>query len=154
MELLIGIIFTLVVICSILLIGIVMIQQGKSGGGVSALGGGGMTDSILGTAAGNVITKTTTTLAIIFIGLTFVLAILVSKSNKDSSTMVERYENAQQSPIEEAVEDAVEEEAADVQEMTEDITEPAMTDEDISLATEVQDTVENSNTENTSTTAE
>lgn len=65
----------LVVITALLLIGIILIQQSKSGGGLGAMGGG-MTETVFGASAGNVLTKATVILAAVFLGLTLVLAII------------------------------------------------------------------------------
>ena len=63
------------VLAALLLIGIILIQQSKSGGGLTAMGGG-MTESVFGAAAGNVLTKGTVTLASIFLGITLILAVI------------------------------------------------------------------------------
>jgi len=57
------------------LIGIILIQQSKSGGGLTAMGGG-MTESVFGASAGNVLTKGTVTLAAVFLAATLALAII------------------------------------------------------------------------------
>ena len=66
---------TIEVIAALLLIGIILIQQSKSGGGLTAMGGG-MTESVFGAAAGNVLTKGTVTLAAVFLAATLALAII------------------------------------------------------------------------------
>lgn len=65
------------VLCSILLIGVVLIQKSK-GGGLSgaAFGGGGMGESLLGARAGNVLTKITIVLTVLFLTNTLVLAFI------------------------------------------------------------------------------
>lgn len=85
----IGLLFAVVVMCSLMLIGIILIQQSKSGGGLAVMGGG-MTESVLGTAAGNVVTKITVVLATIFMVTTFLLAILISR-RAEPETFIERY---------------------------------------------------------------
>ena len=83
-----GLLFTIDVICAFLLIGIILIQQSKSGGGLGAISGGA-TESVFGAAAGNVITKTTVALASIFLVSTLLLTIL-SKYQPQSETLSEQ----------------------------------------------------------------
>ncbi|MDT8389166.1 MAG: preprotein translocase subunit SecG [Lentisphaeria bacterium] len=71
--------YVLEVLVSVMLIGIVLIQQSKSQGGLGALAGG-QTESVFGAATGNVITKATVTLAAVFLANTLVLAILTSQA--------------------------------------------------------------------------
>ncbi len=97
----IGLLFTIVVICALLLIGVVLIQQSKSGGGLAVMGGG-MTESVLGSAAGNVVTRITGVLAAIFLSCTFILAILVTRRAEPES-FPDRYE--QGAPAEEREEE-------------------------------------------------
>lgn len=75
MGVLISILYVFEVLVSVMLIGIVLIQQSKSSGGLGALAGG-QTESIFGAATGNVITRTTVTLATIFMVNTLLLAII------------------------------------------------------------------------------
>jgi preprotein translocase subunit SecG len=63
------------VIVAFLLIGVILIQETKSQGGIG-LAGGAMTETVLGASAGNVLTKVTVALASLFLGITLVLAIL------------------------------------------------------------------------------
>ena len=64
------------VICSLLLMGVILIQKSKGGGlGGSAFGGGGA-DSMFGARAGNVLTKITITLSILFLLNTLALAFI------------------------------------------------------------------------------
>ena len=82
------------VVAALFLIGIIMIQQSKSGGGLGALGGG-MTESEFGTAAGNIITKTTVVLAAVFLGVTLALAIL-SGQRAEQEGLADRLESESQ----------------------------------------------------------
>ncbi len=75
--------FTVSILSSILLIGIIMIQQNKSGGGLGAVSGG-TAESIFGTSAGNILTKTTTWLAIVFLLSTLLLGTVIGRMNKKS----------------------------------------------------------------------
>ena len=86
------------VIAALLLIGIILIQQSKSGGGLGALGGG-MTESVFGTAAGNIITKTTVVLAAVFLGVTLVLAVL-SGQRAEQQGIADRLEQQESAPLE------------------------------------------------------
>jgi preprotein translocase subunit SecG len=67
------------VITSVLLIGIILIQKAKGGGLGLAFGGGGA-DSLFGSRAGNVLTKGTIILAIVFMVNTVLLGILHARS--------------------------------------------------------------------------
>ncbi|MFO7821327.1 MAG: preprotein translocase subunit SecG [Lentisphaeria bacterium] len=83
-----GLLFAVDVICAVLLIGIILIQQSKSGGGLGAISGG-KTDSVFGAAAGNVITKTTVALAAIFLVTTLLLA-FISKYEQAPTSVSEQ----------------------------------------------------------------
>jgi preprotein translocase subunit SecG len=126
MNFLIGLLFVVVVICALLLIGIILIQQSKSGGGLAVLGGGA-TESVFGTAAGNVVTRTTVILAAIFIGCTFLLAILIAH-RAEPDTLVDRYEKGSESPLEQAFGDALGIQKEDQPEATDPENVPAETD--------------------------
>ncbi len=82
------------VIIALLLIGIVLIQQSKSQGGLGALSGG-MTESIFGAATGNVITKATVVLATVFLVNTLLLAILTGRSGETATRAEELARGAQ-----------------------------------------------------------
>ncbi len=75
MGIVIVILTVLLVITALLLIGIVLIQPSKSGGGLGSMGGG-ITESVFGAGAGNVLTKTTVVLSTVFMVLTLVLFLL------------------------------------------------------------------------------
>lgn len=95
----IGLLFVVVFICALGLIGIILIQQSKSGGGLAVMGGG-MTESVLGAAAGNIVTRITVVLATLFLVCTFLLAILITRREKPQS-YVERYEEGNAPPPQE-----------------------------------------------------
>jgi len=84
LSVLFGVVFAIELICAVLLIGIILIQQSKSAGGLGAIGGG-MTESVFGAAAGNILTRTTVILTGIFLGATLVLAVLASHKGKAPS---------------------------------------------------------------------
>ncbi|MCC7519282.1 MAG: preprotein translocase subunit SecG [Verrucomicrobiae bacterium] len=75
---LIGFLLTIHVIVSVLLVLIILMQRPKSEGLGTAFGGG-VTDSLFGSSAGNVLTKITTWLGIIFFLTTISLALLYSR---------------------------------------------------------------------------
>ena len=90
------------IISSLLLIGVIMIQQTKSGGGLGAVSGG-VTESMFGTSATSVLTKLTTWLAVIFLASTLVLGAVIGRLQKGSTSVVERLQAApaQQTVVEE-----------------------------------------------------
>ncbi len=90
LNFIIGMLFALVILCALLLIGVILIQQSKSGGGLAVMGGG-MTESVLGAAAGNVITRITVVLATVFMVSTFLLAIMITRRAAPED-YIERYE--------------------------------------------------------------
>ncbi len=79
------VLITLYVIICVSLIVIILLQSGKGSGlsGIFGSGGGGQT--IFGARAGDVMTKTTTVLAILFMSFSLVLALL---SARDSSSLI------------------------------------------------------------------
>jgi preprotein translocase subunit SecG len=64
------------VLCSFLLMGVILIQKSKGGGLSGSAFGGGGGDSLFGARAGNVLTKITITLSILFLLNTLVLAFI------------------------------------------------------------------------------
>jgi preprotein translocase subunit SecG len=66
MTFLIGFLTVLQLLAAFLLIGIILIQQSKAGGGLGAMGGG-TTETVFGATAGNVLTKGTVILASVFL---------------------------------------------------------------------------------------
>jgi preprotein translocase subunit SecG len=82
-----GLLNTLLVICSIVLIFLVLIQRGKGGGLAGAFGGVGGS-SAFGTKAGDVFTKVTMYVAGTWIVLSMVLVIL---SNRERTSDWDRY---------------------------------------------------------------
>jgi len=100
-DVIISILTVTEVLTALLLIGIILIQQSKSGGGLGAMGGA-MTESFFGPASGNVMTKITVYLASIFLGLTLVLAIITGH-RKPGRSVVEAYEPEEKPVAEEVV---------------------------------------------------
>ena len=77
------------ILSSLLLIGIIMIQQNKSGGGLGAVSGG-MTEQMFGTSAGNILTKATTWLAVIFLVSTLFLGTVIGRLEKLNTSVAEK----------------------------------------------------------------
>ncbi len=75
MNIAIGILTTVEVIVALLLVGIILLQPSKAGGGLGGMGGG-VTEQVFGATAGNVLTKVTVWLASIFMGITLSLVVL------------------------------------------------------------------------------
>lgn len=80
------ILITVEVICSILLLGVILIQRTKSQGMGLAFGGA-MGESIFGAQMGNVLTRTTVVLAITFLVTTTLLAMLGAREAGDGSVV-------------------------------------------------------------------
>ncbi|MCK5803140.1 MAG: preprotein translocase subunit SecG [Lentisphaeria bacterium] len=72
------------VVTALLLIGIILIQQSKTGGGLGAVGGG-MTETVFGAGAGNVLTKGTVWLATLFFCLTLLVAVITGRGDLGGS---------------------------------------------------------------------
>jgi preprotein translocase subunit SecG len=100
---------TVQVIAALLLIGIVLIQQSKAGGGLTAMGGG-MTETVFGASAGNVLTRGTVILASVFLGAALILAVITGHRGPRRSVG----ESLKDRPVaEEPAEPAAEEDAAE-----------------------------------------
>lgn len=69
--------------CSLALIGLILLQKSKDGGLGMAFGAGG-NDSLFGARAGNVLTKATVTIGIVFLANTLILGILFAGSASES----------------------------------------------------------------------
>ena len=123
---------TIAVISSILLICVIMIQQSKSGGGLGAVSGG-VTESIFGTSAGNVLTKITTWLAVVFLGSTLLLGTVIGRMKGENTSVAEKLLAAEAAEtkaapaIEEAkaTAEAVKEEAKATAEAVKEVAKPA-----------------------------
>jgi len=74
-DIIIAVLTVFEALIALLLIGIILIQQSKAGGGLGAMGGG-MTETVFGASAGNVLTKATVVLASIFLGITLLLTVI------------------------------------------------------------------------------
>jgi len=80
MTILMGILFSVEAICSVLLITIILMQKAK-GGGLGVAFGAGMSENLFGSRTGNVLTKATVVIAVIFMVNTVGLAILFARSH-------------------------------------------------------------------------
>ncbi|NKB24938.1 MAG: preprotein translocase subunit SecG [Kiritimatiellae bacterium] len=81
MEFLRIILLTFEGFCSLLLIGLILIQKSK-GGGLGESFGSSMGESFFGARTGNVLTKATAILSIAFLANTLFLALLMANSHK------------------------------------------------------------------------
>lgn len=88
MGILIGLLLVLEGLCCLLLIVIILMQKSK-GGGMGAAFGGEMGSALFGSRAGNVLTKATITLGIVFLANTLLLAILIS--GRQDRSLMEQY---------------------------------------------------------------
>lgn len=70
----------------LLLIGLILLQKSQ-GGGLGGAFGGGMGETLFGSRAGNVLTKGTIILSIIFMANTVVLAIMFTGGGREASLM-------------------------------------------------------------------
>jgi preprotein translocase subunit SecG len=82
LEIVIAVLYTVVVIVALLLIGLVLIQQSKSGGFGSTFGGVG--ESVFGAQAVNHLSKLTVILTTVFFILTLLLAAISGQRAEES----------------------------------------------------------------------
>jgi len=85
------VLITLYVIICVALIVVILLQSGKGSGLSGLFGSGGGGQTIFGARAGDVMTKTTTILAVCFMGFSLILALL---SARQSSSLVGEIEAA------------------------------------------------------------
>lgn len=71
------------IVSCLMLIGVILLQQSK-GGGMGTAFGGGMSETIFGSRAGNILTKVTITLAIVFLANTAILGIMYTSKTEGS----------------------------------------------------------------------
>src|SRR3981189_3187636 len=84
---LVGLLITIHIIVSLFLVGIVLLQQGKSADLAGAFGGQGSQTAFGPRGAANLLTKLTTYSAIIFMLSSIGLTILLSRSSADRSVL-------------------------------------------------------------------
>lgn len=82
--------------CSLALIGLILLQKSKTDGLGAAFGGGG-NDSLLGARAGNVLTKATVWIGLLFLANTLILGMLFAGSADQS--LMDRAEVPAAAPI-------------------------------------------------------
>jgi preprotein translocase subunit SecG len=87
MHILSILLMTVEVVVCLMLIGLVLIQRNK-GEGISSAIGGGMGEAIFGAQVGNVVTRTTVVLGIVFLLNTICLTLLLTRSQGHSSGSV------------------------------------------------------------------
>jgi len=79
MSILTGLLIVIEIIVSILLTLIILVQPSKSGGGLGGALGGGMSEQLFGARTGNVLTRATIVLSVIFLVNTVGLAMIYSR---------------------------------------------------------------------------
>jgi preprotein translocase subunit SecG len=84
---LVGLLITLHVIVSLFLVGVVLLQQGKSADLAGAFGGQGSQTAFGPRGAANLLTKLTTYSAIVFMLSSIGLTILLSRASGDHSVL-------------------------------------------------------------------
>jgi preprotein translocase subunit SecG len=84
---LVGLLVTLHIIVSLFIVGVVLLQQGKSADLAGAFGGQGSQTAFGPRGAANLLTKLTTYSAIIFMLSSIGLTILLSRSSVDRSVL-------------------------------------------------------------------
>jgi preprotein translocase subunit SecG len=85
--------------CSLALIGLILLQKSKDGGLGMAFGAGG-NDSLFGARAGNVLTRATVVIGIVFLVNTLILGLLFAGSASES--LVDKELSSQPAPMEQS----------------------------------------------------
>ncbi|NCC51444.1 MAG: preprotein translocase subunit SecG [Spartobacteria bacterium] len=99
MEILRYILIIVEVLCSLLLIGLVLLQKTKSEG-LGLAFGSGMGETLFGSRAGNVLSKATVTLTIVFLLNTILLAVVHSGAR--SRSLMDQYSGGASAPARQA----------------------------------------------------
>ena len=86
--------------CSLALIGLILLQKSKDGGLGLAFGAGGGNDSLFGARAGNVLTRATVGIGIVFLVNTLILGMLFAGSASES--LIGKELSAQPIPMEQS----------------------------------------------------
>jgi preprotein translocase subunit SecG len=81
MEILKFLLITVEVVCSVLLVGVILLQKSRSEG-LGLAFGSGMGETLFGSRAGNVLTKITITLAVIFLADSAMLGMIFASSHE------------------------------------------------------------------------
>lgn len=79
-------IFVEIVVCALLIV-VIFMQKSKGGMGGSAFGGGGAGEAIFGSRMGNVLTKSTVVMGLIFLVNTLLLTVLTTQRGVVGSVM-------------------------------------------------------------------
>lgn len=90
MVILRSLLLVLEVLCSIMLIGLILLQKSKGGGLGTAFGGGGGDGSMFGSRTGNVLTKGTIILGLIFLVNTLILGMLFTSTTVTGESGIDR----------------------------------------------------------------
>ena len=94
MNILLGFVVVVHIIVSFFLIGVVLLQQGRSADLAGAFGGQGSQTAFGPRAAANVLTRLTTWSAIIFMLTSITLTVLYSRSTTGSKSVLETTQSA------------------------------------------------------------
>lgn len=78
------------VIVALILIGLVLIQRSKAGGGLGGLVGGAATEEVFGSGGTNVVVRATVICAVIFLGTTLSLTVLQGLRHSEISDIEKR----------------------------------------------------------------
>ncbi len=89
MTLIYGFLIVVEALISALLIGVIFLQKSKGGMGGSAFGGGGVGEAIFGSRMGNVLTKATVVLAVIFLTNTVLLTMLTARRDSGGGSVTD-----------------------------------------------------------------
>ena len=89
MPILISVLLIVEVLAAFLLIVVILAQKSKDQGLGMAFGGG-MGESLFGSRAGNVLTRMTITLAVVFMVTTILLGILFARGTAGSGSVMDR----------------------------------------------------------------
>jgi preprotein translocase subunit SecG len=98
MSILTGLLIIIEVVCSLLLIGLIMIQKSRSEG-LGLAFGAGMGETLFGSRAGNILTKLTIAFGIVFLANTLFLALVYANPQQKSLMARERGTAAAQAPM-------------------------------------------------------
>ncbi|MBQ7666694.1 MAG: preprotein translocase subunit SecG [Kiritimatiellae bacterium] len=97
-EIIIRLLMALEAVVCLMLIGIILLQRSK-GQGVGLSFGGGAAEAVFGGQMGNVLTRTTVILAIVFLVNTTFLAVLILKHRGVSADVTDRFEEPAPDPV-------------------------------------------------------
>ena len=87
MSIVLSFLTILEVIVAVMIIGVILMQRSKSGGGLGAIGGG-MTEEVFGAGAGSFLTRTTVILSLVFLANTLVLVLLQGNITRNKNISI------------------------------------------------------------------